>query len=248
MIRHLVSVIIPCFNHGKFLGECIKSVLAQKYQNFEIIIINDGSTDNTSDVISKWKKIDKRIRSINNKDTKGPAISRNKAIRQSRGKYILPLDADDKIDARFISKCYPFITPMGRHDIVYTDVQFFGAFNEIKIMGKYNYKNYAAKNQFVNTALYHKKDFREVKGYNTTLEGYEDWEFGIKLGEAGHYGIRVPGPLFYYRRTRGSRNDQAHKKEFEIWNKISELHPQFQRFDKNKKRIDKYIKENDRRK
>ena len=89
----LVSVIIPAFNAEKYIGEAIGSILAQTYKNFELIIINDGSTDNTAEIILSYN--DERIKYINNEANAGISRSRNKGIRHSKGKYIAVLDSDD---------------------------------------------------------------------------------------------------------------------------------------------------------
>lgn len=86
-----VSVIIPTYNNAKFIGEAIDSVLNQTYQDFEIIVVDDGSTDNTEEVLSKYKN---RIRYIYQKN-KGPAAAKNKGILASQSKYIATLDSDD---------------------------------------------------------------------------------------------------------------------------------------------------------
>ena len=89
-----ISVIIPIYNTEKFLKECLNSVINQSLKNIEIICINDGSTDNSNNIIEKFKKSDKRIISLNQKN-QGSGISRNRGINISKGKYISFLDSDD---------------------------------------------------------------------------------------------------------------------------------------------------------
>jgi succinoglycan biosynthesis protein ExoO len=88
-----VSVIIPAYNAGKYVGEAIASVLAQTVQDFEIIVVDDGSADNTADVVSGFA--DPRIRLLKNEINRGPSYSRNRAMAESSGKWIAVLDADD---------------------------------------------------------------------------------------------------------------------------------------------------------
>lgn len=88
-----LSIIMPVFNSEKYIAETIRSLLAQSYQDFELIIINDGSEDNSADIISTFK--DSRIRFFNNPTNKGIVYSRNKGLTEARGKYIAPFDADD---------------------------------------------------------------------------------------------------------------------------------------------------------
>jgi len=93
--NELISVIIPSYNSGKFLGEAIESVVNQTYKNIEIIVINDGSTDNTEEIVKKWQKKDRRIRYLKHKENRGLSVARNDGIRISKGDFISLLDADD---------------------------------------------------------------------------------------------------------------------------------------------------------
>lgn len=91
--KPLVSVVIPAYNSGPYIKQTIDSVLAQSYKNFELIIINDGSNDNTISTISAYT--DYRITIINQKNSGGPANPRNRGINAAKGEYICLLDADD---------------------------------------------------------------------------------------------------------------------------------------------------------
>lgn len=99
----LISVIIPVFNKEEYLSECIKTVVSQTYKCLEIIIINDGSTDNSEKIIEGYQLNDKRIKYHNQKN-QGVAASRNKGISVSKGEYIYFIDADDKIELNTIDK------------------------------------------------------------------------------------------------------------------------------------------------
>ena len=94
-MSELVSIITPCFNSEKYLDECITSVINQTYQNWEMLIVDDNSSDNSSILIKSYSKQDDRIKPIFLKDNLGPAMARNKAISISKGKYLAFLDSDD---------------------------------------------------------------------------------------------------------------------------------------------------------
>ncbi len=94
-VNDLVSIITPSYKSCKFISQAIKSVLAQTYQNWEMIIVDDASPDNSNNIIEKYIKIDSRIRLIRLHQNSGPAIARNKAIEEAKGRYIAFLDADD---------------------------------------------------------------------------------------------------------------------------------------------------------
>lgn len=89
----LVSIIMPTYNCGRFIAESIQSVLAQTYTNWELIIVDDCSTDNTAEVVASFK--DKRIHYLQNEQNEGAALTRNKALRAAQGRYIAFLDSDD---------------------------------------------------------------------------------------------------------------------------------------------------------
>lgn len=91
----LVSVIMSVYNAELYLEDAIKSILSQSYENFEFIIINDGSNDKSLDIIRKYKNIDNRINLINNSENKGLIYSLNKGLEIAKGKYIARMDADD---------------------------------------------------------------------------------------------------------------------------------------------------------
>ncbi len=93
MIDGLVSVIMPSWNTSNFIAESIESVIDQTYENWELIIVDDCSTDNTDEVVAKFK--DKRIRYFKNEKNSGAALSRNRALREARGEWIAFLDSDD---------------------------------------------------------------------------------------------------------------------------------------------------------
>lgn len=101
-MNEVVSIVIPAFNVEKYIGECLQSILNQSYRNFEIIVVNDGSTDNTLNEITKFKDIDNRIKIINKKNT-GVSDSRNCGIDNAIGEYIVFVDGDDYLADDYIS-------------------------------------------------------------------------------------------------------------------------------------------------
>ena len=122
----LVSVIIPCFNQGCFINDAVKSVLNSSYQNIEIIIVNDGSTDFLTNEVLKGFN-DERIKVIN-QTNQGVCAARNNGINEANGEFILPLDADDKIAPLYIEKAVKVLHENPKIGIVYCDAESFGAF------------------------------------------------------------------------------------------------------------------------
>lgn len=103
MIDSLVSIITPCYNGSKYIIETIESVLNQTYKNWEMIIVDDGSRDNSAAIIKGFAANDERIKYIYQENA-GSAAARNNGIRKSRGRYIVLLDADDIWDADFLAE------------------------------------------------------------------------------------------------------------------------------------------------
>ena len=91
----MVTVFIPCYNAERFISETIDSILNQTYQDFELLIIDDGSTDNSREILSNYAQKDERIRILYNNGNKGVAYTRNRGIKEARGRYLATMDADD---------------------------------------------------------------------------------------------------------------------------------------------------------
>lgn len=104
----LVSIIIPVYNKEKYLDKCIQSAVNQDYNKIEIIIINDGSKDNSEKIINEWVKKDKRIKYLS-QENKGVSCARNKGISISKGEYIFFLDADDILTENAITSLVQYI-------------------------------------------------------------------------------------------------------------------------------------------
>ena len=124
-----VSLIIPCYNQSKYVEEEINSALSQTYKNTEIICINDGSTDESAQVIENCAKNNQKIIFINRKENKGVVTARNTAIEAATGEYILPLDADDTIEPTYVEKAARILDANPQIGIVYCRAKLFGAQN-----------------------------------------------------------------------------------------------------------------------
>ena len=114
MKNDLVSIITPSYNTGRFIAETIESVLAQTYKNWEMLIVDDNSTDNTDEVVKKYLK-NERIKYIKNSKNCGAAISRNKALKLAKGKWIAFLDSDDLWESDKLEKQINFMIRNNYH-------------------------------------------------------------------------------------------------------------------------------------
>ena len=104
--KPIISVIVPIHNVGEYLSQCIESIINQSFKDIEIILVNDGSTDDSLSICTKYKNIDKRIRLINKPKNKGLVAARKTELNESRGEYAIYIDADDWIKDNYFEELY----------------------------------------------------------------------------------------------------------------------------------------------
>ena len=208
----LVSVIIPCYNQGEFLDECLNSVYASSYKQIEVIIINDGSIDNSIEIITSLNA--KYNFSLIDQVNSGPSIARNNGVLASTGKYILPLDADDKIGNNYIEKAVEVLEQNIKTGIVYCKAVFFGEKEGEWALPDYSLEKILTQNLIFNCALFRREDFNKTIGYNPNMkEGWEDWDFWLSLIELGLQVERLDEVGFHYRIRNNSRERSLDKEK-----------------------------------
>ena len=199
----LVSVIIPCYNYAAYVRECILSVVNQTFSDLEIIVVNDGSTDNSKAVIESCIKEFKntRITLFDQPNSGQPAISRNNGIKVAKGRFILPLDADDVLSSRIIAECLDTFNRNPESSVVYTDFINQSPDNSqyIQATGEFQSELLRANNQLAYCSMYRRKVWEALGGYRTNIRGYEDWDFWLAASLAGFVGKRIPKAHFIYR-------------------------------------------------
>lgn len=204
----LISVIVPSYNQGPYLDECLNSVLNQSFQYWECIVINDGSTDNTESVALKWTKTDSRFKYIK-QENKGVCAARNIAVQQSIGKYLLCLDGDDKISENFLSELLKSMQKDEQIKVAAGRTLFFGERKgELLMDDPFDMENLLAINQITVTSLIKREDFDRVGGFSINMKkGLEDWDFWIKMLKDGGKVTQNKNAIFYYRLRKSSRNN-----------------------------------------
>lgn len=199
-----VSVIVPCYKQAEFLDECISSVLEQTFQNWECIIIDDGSPDNTYETAKKWTEKDTRIKYYK-KNNGGLCSARNYGISLARGKYVLPLDADDKIGKRYMELALPYFKINDNIKIVYCKAELFGEMKGEWHLPKYSLKRILIGNIIFCSAFFPKIEWERIGGYDINMtEGLEDWEFWINMMKEGGEVVKLDTIQFYYRKKKES--------------------------------------------
>jgi glucosyltransferase len=203
--RPIVSVIITCYNYGKFVEESISSVMNQSYNNIKLFVINDGSTDKSDEVIKGLKKI-YNFEYIY-QDNVGVVATRNRALDIAVGDYAIQLDADDWIDVNYVEEVVK-LAEKTNADIVYTDYSKFGSDIEISNFPDFNLeilknKNYVHVSSLVRLKAIKKNKF-DVKLQNLS---HEDWDFFLTLALQGNKFIKCTTTHLNYRIHSSTRNN-----------------------------------------
>lgn len=199
----LISVIIPCYNQGRFLAESIGSVLASDFGDLEIIVVDDGSTEPETCRILETLDYPK-TRLIRRKNG-GLAAARNSGIAEAQGRYILPLDADDRIGPAYIGQAVAALEADPALGIVYCRAEKFGAESGPWRLAPFSRWRMALGNIIFCSAIYRKEDWLTICGYDETLRrGWEDWDFWLSLLELERQVLCLPLTGFFYRKSPSS--------------------------------------------
>lgn len=217
----VVSVIIPIYNYGVQFEKTLQSVFNSTYKNFEIIIVDDGS----SDIYVKLKlgsiKNHPNIKIIH-QENQGPSSARNNGISHSSGEFILPLDADDTIHPDYIQSCVNILKNNKDISPVYCDTHHIGQLQGIEQRPEWSLERLKQGPFIVNCSMFHKKAFEICGGYDVSLKGWEDYDLWIRMGINGYSGKRIPKPLFMYfhHESDGTVSTEANNNQQELYNKI----------------------------
>lgn len=209
----LVSVVIPTYNYGRYVGEAIESVLAQSYPNVEIIVVDDGSTDNTKEVVAKYLQV--KYVYQEHVGARTPARAMNNGIRMSRGEYYVCLGADDKIHPDYILHCVNAILKDIRIGFVWTAAQEFGESNRARIPRVLHHRFSVLRGTGgqLGAALMRRKAFEEVGGYDVSLPALEDWDFAIRMCKKGWRGKPILQALYFCRTHKERLTSKAEEKQ-----------------------------------
>lgn len=225
-MKALVSVIIPAYNAEEFISESLESVLTQTYKNFEIIVINDGSTDFTNRILLRYHS---RIKTYSIKHS-GPASARNVGIRNSSGKYIAFLDADDLWKKNKLLKQVKYMEKNPDLGFSYTHAICFSAHNgkksysrELKCDLEGNiFKNLFWSNFIVNSTVMVKRSCLEKVGLldeSKNIIGSEDYDLWLRLSREYKLGL-IPEILTGYRLHDKNLIGSSYNKAFNVHKRI----------------------------
>lgn len=221
-----VSIIIPCYNQEKYVAEAINSALRQTFKDIEIVCVNDGSTDNSVEIIKSFENKYKNFIFLSNEENRGVIYSRNFAIKNCNGTYILPLDADDIIEPTYVEKAVKILDNNPNIGIVYCKAKIFGNYDKYWNLKPFNKSDILYENCIFCSALFRKSDFLKIGGYNNNMKyGCEDYDLWLSFIEQGLEVFQINEILFSYRQyDETSRTTISLKNKKEIWNNLIKNH------------------------
>ncbi len=203
-IEPLVSIIIPCYNYAHFLSECFENLKNQSHTNWECLIVDNASTDNSKDVIHSFVALDHRIKYLY-QPIKGPSAARNLGIKEAKGEYIQFLDADDLLQANKLKNGISIFNNHPDVAIVYSDMRYFAHGNENELfytmqLNKTQDKPWMCYAQgqkkemlpdllkanimVISSPLINKSTLNEIGSFDETLAYNEDWELWLRFAFA----------------------------------------------------------------
>lgn len=218
-MKPLVSIIMPCYNAERYIAQSIESVMAQTYQNWELLITDDGSTDRSVEIVSEYCKKDGRINLLVN-EHKGISETRNASIARAKGRFVAFLDSDD---IWYPEKLERQVNYMLENDLAFTyssyeiiDYKGKPKNKVVKDTGVMSYKRYL-RNTIIccGTVVVD----REKTGHFTTpiIKTSEDMALWLSIMKRGFDAYPVPGPLHKYRITPGSASSNKIKAACDVW-------------------------------
>ena len=227
----LISVLIPIYNGEKHINKCIESIINQTYKNIEIICINDGSSDNTKEILENFQKKDKRIKIINKKNS-GYGSSLNLGIEKAKGNYIAIIESDDNIKNTMFET---LLNKMEENDVDIVKANFYKVSNTTKKnTSKYFINKITNINLFpqmlliqpsIWSAIY-KKEFltkNNIKFKETKGASYQDASFHFKTMVLAKNILLLDEPLYYYTTNNANSSINSKNKAFAIFNEIEEI-------------------------
>lgn len=215
----LVSVVVTCYNYAEYVKEAVDSIFVQTYQNIEAIVINDGSTDDSDQVIKELNR-QYPITYIN-QENKGAPAARNTGIKQAKGAFVLFLDADDILPENYIASCVKKQQKTGA-DIIYCNSQYFGDRHDKTDFPEFDKTHIFYSNFISATALIHAKLF-EGHQYDNHLRNlrFDDWDFYLSCINDGATASLNKDAYLLYRIKQKARSNIAIEKQIEAYKYIT---------------------------
>ncbi len=186
----MISIIIPTYQHEKEIGKCISNILEQTLKDLEIIIVNDGSTDNTLKVLENYKSVLGGKLKIINQENRGACAARNRGFKESQGEFILFCDAEMTLKPDMLEKLLEALKKNSDKSYAYSSFKFgWKKFNG----GEFDKEKLKKINYIHTSALIRRENFL---GFDESLKKFQDWDLWLSMSEHSYYGVWVPRVLF----------------------------------------------------
>lgn len=211
-----ITVVTPFYNSGEFFTQTFVSVLAQSLQNWEWVIVDDGSTDTSSLLrLAEYAKQDGRIKVVRQENA-GTAAARNTGFNNALGRYICLLDHDDMIEPTYLEKCVWFLDSNTEFSFCNSYNVIFGSQEFLWTQGFERGKGYLQANSAPPIAVIRRETFEAVGGFDATIKIlYEDWDFWLKMANMGYWGFTINEYLQWYRKLEAGRYEQILKSGYD---------------------------------
>ncbi len=217
-----VSIIVPCFNGGRFIDQLLNSLARQTFRDFEIIIVDDGSDDPATR--QKLASLDPSIRVVH-QDNRGLPGARNSGIRVARANLVLPLDCDDMIEPPFLAEAVALMNAAPA-DVAAVFCHMRLTVTGAAVSRNFNRFDLLFTNTMPSGLLLRKAIWEAVGGYDESMrDGYEDWEFHLRLAHHGYRAIELPKPYYVYCITLdGMLLNRCSRLHGQLWRSIRRKH------------------------
>ena len=227
-MKPLVSVIMPAYNASEWLEEALSSVIASEYRPVEVIVMDDGSKDDTLIKARAFAKLHKEV-AVYTQPNSGASVARNHAIQLSHGTYILPVDADNIIDPLYITEAVDVLEKRPDVKVVSCRADFLGDKTGEWKFPKFSKRLLARKNMIDTCAMYRRADYNLTTGYMEHCVAREDWDFWLSIFEHGGEFVRLPEIRLHYRVRAGSKRITDRLLKRQVVDAVNRRHPEYMR-------------------
>ena len=223
--RPLVSIVIPSFNYAHYLAGAIESALGQTYQPVEVIVVDDGSTDDSVAVAQRFPV------TLLQQANRGSAVATNAGVRAAHGEFVIRLDADDCLYPRFVERTYAALAADGDVVLAHANGEYFGARHGRIPFEPFDGERLALGAYATCTALIRTSAWVAVGALDERMRLLEDWDFWLALAERGLRGVMIDETLWAYRQHRGSqvrrslRSWPMMRQEIQLIGRLQDNHP-----------------------
>ena len=186
----MISIVIPAYNRGKEIGKCLESILNQTYKNYEVITVNDGSTDNTAEVINSYREEFGHTLSTHDQENLGPQIARNTGAKYAHGEFIIFCDGDVVMEPAMLEKMLNKLNENPK--AAYTFSNFIWVKKKFKLE-KFNIEKLKTMPYIHTSSLIRREHF---PGFDPEIKKFRDWDLWLTILEHGHGGVWIDEFLF----------------------------------------------------